>query len=557
MPGRRPQRRRPLRGPGLVGRRRLAGLQPPGDGAAPRDQAVRSRQRPLLADHAAGVPRLQPQLRPAGPRAVLPVAAHLRPGVRQRAVRDELPARRASLPGGAARRRAGALRARAATAEGRGQGRRSGRGHGRRDAAARRPGGTLAAHRGLPRARGALRPAGRRGARQGGVERAADRGPAGPRRPQGTHRPARGLRLRDAAHRHADGQGRRLCARRRPPDAAGARRQALARDRRRPPRGPARGSQRRAFAQERLADLSRIRVSVDPRAEWRQMLCECGGCSATASVADMSGVDWPRCWRATSLAAARGHARRAVRPDLGVAGRARHLARLRVRRRPPQAAAGRAGPAGRRAAAGARRRELGDRAHRAGRQLGRERRFAAARSGRRGAGGRAHRRRQRPAGVAHASAAGPAGQPGRLQGGADAGRRRPAAPRGAHDAGRRGAGALPRVGGAQPRVGACAVAGARRLPAPAGHDGRRLRRVPPLLRHRMRPRGADRRPALQPRRPRQRAAAGKVARKRIGVNVSRWGRTVPYPEESAAGPVVALCNEHAGSDATSSRTASS
>lgn len=40
----------------------------------------------------------------------------------------------------------------------------------------------------------------------------------------------------------------------------------------------------------------------------------------------------------------------------------------------------------------------------------------------------------------------------------------------------------------------------------------------------------------------------KVARKRIGVNVSRWGRTVPYPEESAAGPVVALCNEHAGSD---------
>ena len=40
----------------------------------------------------------------------------------------------------------------------------------------------------------------------------------------------------------------------------------------------------------------------------------------------------------------------------------------------------------------------------------------------------------------------------------------------------------------------------------------------------------------------------KVARKRIAYNVSRWGRTVPYPEESAAGPVVALCNEHAGSD---------
>lgn len=40
----------------------------------------------------------------------------------------------------------------------------------------------------------------------------------------------------------------------------------------------------------------------------------------------------------------------------------------------------------------------------------------------------------------------------------------------------------------------------------------------------------------------------KVARKRIAYNVPRWGRTLPYPEESAAGPVVALCNEHAGSD---------
>jgi tricorn protease len=40
----------------------------------------------------------------------------------------------------------------------------------------------------------------------------------------------------------------------------------------------------------------------------------------------------------------------------------------------------------------------------------------------------------------------------------------------------------------------------------------------------------------------------KVARKRIAYNVPRWGRISPYPEESAAGPVVALCNEHAGSD---------
>jgi len=40
----------------------------------------------------------------------------------------------------------------------------------------------------------------------------------------------------------------------------------------------------------------------------------------------------------------------------------------------------------------------------------------------------------------------------------------------------------------------------------------------------------------------------KVARRRIAYNVPRWGRATPYPDESAAGPVVALCNEHAGSD---------
>ena len=40
----------------------------------------------------------------------------------------------------------------------------------------------------------------------------------------------------------------------------------------------------------------------------------------------------------------------------------------------------------------------------------------------------------------------------------------------------------------------------------------------------------------------------KVARKRIAYNVPRWGSIQSYPEESAAGPVVALCNEHAGSD---------
>ena len=40
----------------------------------------------------------------------------------------------------------------------------------------------------------------------------------------------------------------------------------------------------------------------------------------------------------------------------------------------------------------------------------------------------------------------------------------------------------------------------------------------------------------------------KVARKRIGYDLSRWGQPQPYPDESPAGPVVALTNEHAGSD---------
>ncbi|HEX8739174.1 MAG TPA: S41 family peptidase [Casimicrobiaceae bacterium] len=40
----------------------------------------------------------------------------------------------------------------------------------------------------------------------------------------------------------------------------------------------------------------------------------------------------------------------------------------------------------------------------------------------------------------------------------------------------------------------------------------------------------------------------KVARRRVGYDLSRWGRPEPYPSESPAGPIVALTNEHAGSD---------
>ena len=40
----------------------------------------------------------------------------------------------------------------------------------------------------------------------------------------------------------------------------------------------------------------------------------------------------------------------------------------------------------------------------------------------------------------------------------------------------------------------------------------------------------------------------KFARKRIAYQTGRWMAPAPYPEESPLGPVVALTNEHAGSD---------
>ena len=40
----------------------------------------------------------------------------------------------------------------------------------------------------------------------------------------------------------------------------------------------------------------------------------------------------------------------------------------------------------------------------------------------------------------------------------------------------------------------------------------------------------------------------KLARKRIGYDLTRWMGMQPYPGESVAGPMIALTNEHAGSD---------
>lgn len=40
----------------------------------------------------------------------------------------------------------------------------------------------------------------------------------------------------------------------------------------------------------------------------------------------------------------------------------------------------------------------------------------------------------------------------------------------------------------------------------------------------------------------------KLNRKRLGYDVERWGAIKPYPDESIVGPMVAITNEHAGSD---------
>jgi tricorn protease len=40
----------------------------------------------------------------------------------------------------------------------------------------------------------------------------------------------------------------------------------------------------------------------------------------------------------------------------------------------------------------------------------------------------------------------------------------------------------------------------------------------------------------------------KLARKRVGYDVPRWGKPIPYPYESVMGPIVALTDERAGSD---------
>ena len=313
----------------------------------------------------------------------------------------------------------------------------------------------------------------------------------------------------------------------------------------------------RAVAQERLdRSWTASALSVDPRREWRQMLREVWRLQRDQFwVPNMSGIDWDAIYRRYEpLLDARRDARRAVRPDLGDAGRARHVARVRDGRRSPPAAADRARSPRRGAAARATTARLRDRAHRRRRPVGCGADSPLNAVGVRGEGRRAHRRRQRPAGVARAAAAGAA----RASGGR-----------------RRSSSRSPRQDGTRRRRARCSSTTlADEVPARyrewvernrawvhAQSDGRvgyfhlpdmmsaGLRRIPSLLQRRMRPRRADRRRPLQPRRPRVAAAAreGRAQAHRLR-RARAGGSPTPYPDESPRGPVVALTNEHAGSD---------
>ena len=239
------------------------------------------------ARHATGVPRLRARVRSGRPLSLLPVAAHVRSGLRQRAVRAQLPARRAAVPHRAAEGRQAAVRSGA-------QGTEAGLAADERkhataterfaaidlDGIARR----IAA---FPGRREPVRTDRRRRRRQGDLDRAADRRRARPRRAQGRPGSARGVRLRDAADRAADGQGRRFAL---AADHAtlvvrqGKRLRAIAGEPQARRERDAEREVRRALAQERL-DRSRPhpRCRSIRAANGSRCCARCGGCSATSS----------------------------------------------------------------------------------------------------------------------------------------------------------------------------------------------------------------------------------------------------------------------------------
>ncbi len=263
-------------------------------------------------------------------------------------------------------------------------------------------------------------------------------------------------------------------------------------------------------------DLDRVRVSVEPRSEWRQMLREVWRLQRDQFwVQDMSGVDWEAVYRRyeplLDLVATRGELSDLIWEMQGELGTSHAYEAGGDHRKPPQVALGFLGADIALAADGTSYEiahiVTGDPWDAAAdsplNAIG-----VAAQVGERvvAVNGQPVTPELPPqALLVHQAAA----KVELTLAGARCRRRNRKAAHGArHHARRRGAGALSRMGRAQPVFRARAVGRARRLFPSAGHDVGRIRRVPSLLRRRMRPRRADRRRALQPRRPRVAIAAG-------------------------------------------------
>ena len=295
------------------------------------------------------------------------------------------------------------------------------------------------------------------------------------------------LRLRDAAAPRRWSSGR-LASRSRATHARCSCATASACASSRPARSPTRKRRERqspslrARAAGSTSTASACRSS--PAAEWRQMLREVWRLQRDQFwIADMSGVDWQAVYaRYAPLVDRVGTRARALGPDLGDAGRARHLARLRDGRRPSHSR--RTCRSAISAPTGVRRRRgsYADRAHRCAATRGTPRRLAAQRVGvecevgeRIVAVNGQPVTRERPPESLLVNQAGAKVE--LTLAAATAARARCVVTTLA----RRGAGALPRMGRAQPRWVHEAVERPRRLRAPARHVSRRLRRVPPLL----------------------------------------------------------------------------
>ena len=517
--------------------------------------------------HAARVLRRRAVVRPGGPLPLLPLVPRVRSGLRHAVLRARVPARDASAPRHAARRRAVAVRPEAARLRQRAtEAGRGGREARRQDGEARRK-----------QARKEQKEAPKPKPVDIDLDGIADRVVAFPM-PEGRYTQVWGIRGQGPVH-ELPGRGiaRQRHLRHRPTSRRASSRSTTSnelkldtldqRDQRVPRsadgstlvysagRPAARGAGRREADSRRHGsrrapgrrsgwiDLSRMRVSVEPRSEFRQMYREAWRFQREHFwVADMSGVDWDRIYDRyrplVDKVASRLEFSDLMWEMLGELGTSHAYEMGGDIKPPPPYRVGLLG-----ADIVAAQRPLGRRAHRPRRQLGPGAELAAQRARR--------ERRTKATRSSPSTASRPTRRtsPARLlvnQAGVEVeltvvdarGRnRRNVYVKTLADDTRR---AVPRVGRDEPAARPRPDERPRRLRPHPGHGPPRVLRVPPLLPLRGRARRPDRRRPLQRRRPRvveapreARARARRLRRSRAGASRSRTGRT-PRPGRSCA-----------------------